>query len=88
MPPVLAPRDRFEGYTIRRVLHASSRSHVHLATDDEVGTAGGAQAAFHRPARRPRYLDRFLLGSGCAPHRQSGIAQGLQPPGRASTCSW
>jgi hypothetical protein len=28
---------RFEGYTIVRELHASARSHVHLAMDDASG---------------------------------------------------
>jgi hypothetical protein len=28
---------RFEGYTIVRELHASARSHIHLAVDDETG---------------------------------------------------
>ncbi|MDE2363501.1 MAG: bifunctional protein-serine/threonine kinase/phosphatase [Hyphomicrobiales bacterium] len=32
-PPLLRARDRFEGYTIVRELHASSRSHVYLASD-------------------------------------------------------
>ncbi|MBB1603015.1 bifunctional protein-serine/threonine kinase/phosphatase [Variovorax sp. UMC13] len=33
----LAPRDRFEGFTLVRELHVSARSHVHLATDDATG---------------------------------------------------
>ncbi|MCO6185292.1 bifunctional protein-serine/threonine kinase/phosphatase [Rhizobium sp. L1K21] len=37
LPPVLAPRADFDGYTILRSLYASSRSHVYLAEDRESG---------------------------------------------------
>jgi serine/threonine protein phosphatase PrpC/predicted Ser/Thr protein kinase len=33
LPPLLEPRAEFDGYQIVRRLHASSRSHVYLATD-------------------------------------------------------
>ncbi len=35
LPPLLEPRMRFDGYTITREVHASPRSHVYLAVDDE-----------------------------------------------------
>ncbi|WGK60764.1 bifunctional protein-serine/threonine kinase/phosphatase [Halopseudomonas sp. SMJS2] len=35
--PLLESRAVFDGYTIERELHASSRSHVYLATDSECG---------------------------------------------------
>ncbi|WP_370920300.1 protein kinase domain-containing protein [Halopseudomonas bauzanensis] len=35
--PLLESRAVFDGYTIERELHASSRSHVYLATDNESG---------------------------------------------------
>lgn len=61
LPPPLAPRMQFEGYTIVRELHASSRSHVHLAVDD----ATGQQVALKTPsvelAAEKDYLDRFVL---------------------------
>jgi len=61
LPPPLAPRMRFEGYTIVRELHASARSHVHLALDD----ASGAQVVIKTPSvdlrEQPDYLDRFVL---------------------------
>lgn len=34
-PPLLEPRMDFDGYKIIRQLHASSRSHIYLATDSE-----------------------------------------------------
>ena len=61
LPPPLQARMRFEGYTIVRELHASSRSHVHLAVDD----ASGQQVVLKTPSvdlrHDPAYLDRFLL---------------------------
>ena len=57
----LAPRARFEGFTLVRELHVSSRSHVHLAVDD----ATGQQVVLKLPSvdlREDRdYLDRFVL---------------------------
>jgi len=61
LPPPLAPRMGFEGYTIVRELHASSRSRVHLAVDD----ATGRQVVIKTPsvdlAAEKDYLDRFVL---------------------------
>ncbi|WP_295851408.1 bifunctional protein-serine/threonine kinase/phosphatase [uncultured Xylophilus sp.] len=61
MPPPLAPRSAFEGYTVVRPLHASARSHVFLAVDDTTG----AQVALKTPAvelqQDAGLLDRFLL---------------------------
>lgn len=61
MPPTLQPRAAFEGYTVVRELHASSRSHVHLAVDD----ASGRDVVLKTPSvdlrENPAYLDRFLL---------------------------
>lgn len=61
LAPPLAPRSRFEGFTLVRELHVSSRSHVHLAVDD----ATGQQVVLKLPSvdlREDRdYLDRFVL---------------------------
>lgn len=61
LPPPLSPRMQFEGYTVLRELHASARSHVHLAVDD----ASGQQVVLKTPSidlrEDPAYLDRFLL---------------------------
>ncbi len=37
LPPLLEPRQSFDGFTIVRRLHGSSRSHVYLATDQTTG---------------------------------------------------
>ena len=61
LPPPLAPRMAFEGYTIVRALHVGARSHVHLATDD----ASGETVVLKTPAASAHedeaFLDRFLL---------------------------
>ncbi len=61
LAPPLGPRASFEGFTLVRELHVSSRSHVHLATDD----ASGRQVVLKLPSvdlREDRgYLDRFVL---------------------------
>ncbi|MEJ8859450.1 protein kinase [Variovorax robiniae] len=61
IPPPLAPRAKFEGFTLVRELQVSARSHVHLAVDD----ATGQQAVLKLPSVDLRddadYLDRFVL---------------------------
>ncbi|WP_306564125.1 bifunctional protein-serine/threonine kinase/phosphatase [Aquabacterium sp.] len=61
LPPALQPRALFEGYTIVRELHASSRSHVHLAVDQH----SGQQVVLKTPSvdlrEQAHYLDGFLL---------------------------
>jgi serine/threonine protein phosphatase PrpC len=61
MPPQLAPRARFEGFTLVREIHMSARSHVYLATDD----ATGRPVVLKLPSVDLRddadYLDRFVL---------------------------
>ncbi|TFH86021.1 bifunctional protein-serine/threonine kinase/phosphatase [Billgrantia azerbaijanica] len=60
-PPILEPRARFDGYTILREVHASSRSHVYLARDDETDT----QVILKTPSidlrEDPGYLERLLM---------------------------
>jgi serine/threonine protein phosphatase PrpC len=61
LPPQLEPRMRFDGYSIVRELHASHRSHVHLALDD----ATGDHVVLKTPAIDLRQdaalLERFLM---------------------------
>ncbi len=60
-PPPLAPRMAFDNYTIVRELHASSRSHVYLATADDLP----APVVIKTPATElqsdPVLLERFLM---------------------------
>jgi len=61
LPPPLAPRARFEGFTVVRELHASSRSHVFLATDDATGQAVALKIPSTDLRDDAAYLDGFLL---------------------------
>lgn len=60
-PPILEARQAFDGYTILRELHATSRSHVYLALDTETDT----QIILKTPSidlrGDPGYLERFLM---------------------------
>jgi serine/threonine protein phosphatase PrpC/predicted Ser/Thr protein kinase len=60
-PPILDARMVWEGYTIVREVHASSRSHVYLAQDTETNT----QVIVKTPSIDLRadaaYLERFLM---------------------------
>lgn len=60
-PPLLEARMPFDGYTIIRELHASSRSHVYLALDQE----NEAPVVLKTPSidlrGDPAYLERFLM---------------------------
>lgn len=59
--PMLDARMEFDGYTIIREVHASSRSHVHLAVDNETNT----QVILKTPSVSERndqaYMERFLM---------------------------
>lgn len=61
LPPPLLPRMDFEGYTIVRELHASSRSHVHLAIDQHSGQHVVLKTPSVDLRDDPVYLDRFIL---------------------------
>jgi serine/threonine protein phosphatase PrpC len=60
-PPILEARMQFDGYTIIREVHASSRSHVYLATDNETQ----ARVIIKTPSidlqNDQAYLERFLM---------------------------
>lgn len=61
LPPPLAPRMEFEGFTILREMQVSARSHLHLAVDN----ASGGQYVIKTPSvdlsQDADYLDRFVL---------------------------
>jgi serine/threonine protein phosphatase PrpC len=61
LPPVLQARDLFEGFTIVRELHASSRSHVHLALDGNSGQPVVLKTPSVDLREQADYLDRLLL---------------------------
>ncbi|MFZ4286439.1 protein kinase domain-containing protein [Variovorax sp. HJSM1_2] len=61
LPPPLAPRASFEGYSIARELHTSARSHVFLATDDTTGQPVVLKTPSVDLRDDAHYLDGFLL---------------------------
>lgn len=60
-PPILEPRQTFDGYTILREIHATSRSHVYLAVDSETGTRVILKTPSIDLRGDPGYLERFLM---------------------------
>ncbi|MDX2349331.1 MAG: protein kinase [Porticoccus sp.] len=61
LPPILEPRDDFDGYTIVREIHASSRSHVYLALDRETKTKVILKTPSIDLSANQAYLERFLM---------------------------
>lgn len=63
-PPILDPRMHFDGYRILANLHASSRSHVYLAAQQENGEHA-PPVVIKTPSTDlkddPAYLERFLM---------------------------
>lgn len=59
--PILAAGEHFEGYTILRRLHASARSHVYLARDDQDGGQVVLKVPSTEHAQDPRQLAALQL---------------------------
>jgi len=60
-PPLLAARMHFDGYQIVREVHASSRSHIYLAVDEETKAACIIKTPSIDLRGDPAYLERFLM---------------------------
>jgi serine/threonine protein phosphatase PrpC len=61
LPPLLEPRMRFDGYTITREVHASHRSHVYLAVDDDTGDRVIIKIPAIDLRAEAALLERFLM---------------------------
>lgn len=76
-PEILNARTIFDGYQIIREVHATSRSHVYLAVDDETNT----QVIIKTPSidlrDDPAYLEQFLMEEWIA--RRINSAHVLKP---------
>lgn len=59
--PLLDSRAQFEGFTIERELHASSRSHVYLATDNTSGERVVLKVPSLDLRQDQAYLERLML---------------------------
>jgi serine/threonine protein phosphatase PrpC/predicted Ser/Thr protein kinase len=77
LPPLLEARALFDGYRIVRELHASSRSHVYLALDEESGVPAVIKTPSIDLGHDPLYLERLLLEEWIA--RRISSAHVLQP---------
>lgn len=87
--PLLQPRATFEGYRIERELHASSRSHVYLATDLATGEAVALKTPSTDLGADAASLDRFVLEEWIARRvRSAHVLQargGTRPRGHVYT---
>ncbi len=61
LPPLLEPRMVFDGYEIVRQIHASSRSHIYLASDQDTGAVVAIKIPSIDLRGDPDYLRRFLM---------------------------
>ncbi len=77
LPPILTPRMAFDGYTIVREVHGSSRSHIYLATDNETGALVILKTPSIDLGGDPAYLERFLTEEWIA--RRINSAHVLKP---------
>lgn len=76
-PPILEARMRFDGYKIIREIHASSRSHVYLALDEETNTHVIIKTPSIDLRADPAYLERLLMEEWIA--RRINSAYVLKP---------
>ena len=61
LPPLLQPRQLFDGHEILRELHSNSRSHVYLAKDIENSQNVIVKIPSVELRGDPAYLERFLI---------------------------
>jgi serine/threonine protein phosphatase PrpC len=76
-PPPLEPRMRFDGYVITREIHASQRSHVYLAVDEETNASAVIKTPGPDVREDEAHLERFLLEEWIA--RRISSAHVLEP---------
>ncbi|MGZ8200611.1 MAG: protein kinase domain-containing protein [Methylosarcina sp.] len=76
-PPLLDARMSFDGYKIVREVHASSRSHIYLAVDNETSTSVILKTPSIDLRSDPAYLERFLMEEWIA--RRLNSAYVLKP---------
>jgi serine/threonine protein phosphatase PrpC len=77
--PLLEARANFEGYRIIRELHASSRSHIYLASDAESDTLVAIKTPSIDLRDNPAYLKRFMM--------EEWVARRIDSPHVLKSCS-
>lgn len=80
LPPILSPREVFDGYRILREIHGSSRSHIYLAEDTDSGATVVVKIPSIELRGDPAYLERFMLEEWVA--RRIDSAHVLKPCAR------
>ncbi len=78
-PPMLEPRMAFDGYRIVRELHASNRSHIHLALDEATNETVAIKTPSIDLRGNPAYLESFLL--------EEWIARRIDSPNVLKPCA-
>ncbi|MCQ8181219.1 bifunctional protein-serine/threonine kinase/phosphatase [Methylomonas sp. SURF-1] len=81
-PPPLRERMEFDGYTVLRELHVSSRSHVHLAIDNQSRSPVVIKSPSIDLRGDPAYLERFLMEDWIARRIDSPYVLKPCPPTR------
>ena len=76
-PPILDARMEFDGYTIIREVHGSSRSHIYLAVDGDTGATVILKTPSIDLQGNAAYLERFMMEEWVA--RRVDSAHVLRP---------
>ena len=77
VPPLLEPRAHFDGFVVQRQIHASSRSHIYLATDTDTEALVAIKIPSIDLRGNPDYLRRFMMEEWVA--RRIDSAHVLKP---------
>lgn len=80
-PPILEAKMVFDGYTIVREIHASNRSHVYLAADNDTNMLVAIKTPSINLRDDPAYLERFSMEEWIA--RRINSAHVLKPCAQA-----
>jgi serine/threonine protein phosphatase PrpC len=86
LPPALAPRMDFEGFTILREMQVSARSHLHLAVDNSSGLQYVIKTPSVDLSQDADYLDRFVLEEWIARRVDSPHVVKTWPGERPRSC--
>lgn len=78
LPPILEARSELDGYTIIREIHATSRSHVYIAVDQQTENQVILKTPSIDLSDDPAYLERFLMEEWIA--RRVNSAHVIQSP--------
>jgi serine/threonine protein phosphatase PrpC len=81
-PPLPQAREMFDGYLIQRPIHASSRSHIYLATDSETNETVAVKVPSIELRDGDGYLRRFMMEEWVARRIDNPHVLKPRPPAR------